>query len=161
MKNWVLIKNGDIVKTVYQLDKPTIHENKGIYYEQVFTEQPEITATQKLNQTWIVVGDQYVQSWEVVEKTDYEIAIEGWHFPEYPYKLRIKVNLAIVTDPQVQQFVSMLVLWWSAKKDELDHTSDNEYLYFYCDNVLPEHESIINLMSGVIEIESRPKSNTN
>ncbi len=156
MKNWILLQN-NVIKQHYQANKkPDMPLIKGTVYEIVHTTQPIYSELQKLQEGWEIQQGKYVQVWTVIDKSAYEIAIQGWHFPEYPYQLRIKVAISTLTDPQVQQLVSMLILWWSAKKDELDHTSDSEFLYFYCDMVMPDHDNILNAMERMVTKETRP-----
>lgn len=85
-----------------------------------------------------------VFTYPVVDKTqaeiDYEVAMAGWHYPDYAK--RIKVPLAdINTDPVLQGFVSQLLLWWTLNK--LEHHTDTEHAYFYCNFIYPAHESIL------------------
>ena len=154
MKTWYLIK--DNVKTDVswiQPEKPNLAATKGIVYEAVFTPQPEITATQKLEQSWEIQGDQYVQVFTIVDKTEYEIAIEGWYFPDY--SMRIVVSLAAInSNQQLQQFVSQLVLWWNLTK--LQHEVDQQNAYFYCNFIHPEHQAIVDAFGELIEIENKP-----
>lgn len=154
MKTWYLIK--DNVKTDVswiQPEKPNLAATKGIVYEAVFTPQPEITATQKLEQSWEIQDDKYVQVWTVIEKTPYEIAIEGWHHQDYA--MRIKISMGeVMNNAQLQQFVSQLVLWWNLTK--LQHEVDQQYAYFYCNFIFPEHQDIVTAFGELIEIENKP-----
>jgi hypothetical protein len=152
MKTWALIKDGNVrpEATKKAETKPTISASKGTYYEQVLAEPPEILPTQKRIESWEVVGEQYVQSWQVVDKTPLEL----WHYPEFAK--RIKIAVASLANEQAKEFASILILWWSAKENVLKRTSDDEFLYFYCGQVLPEHQSIVEYFQGVFFDENRP-----
>lgn len=154
MKHWVLVKDNEIKADYYQETKPTIHPNKGIVYEKVIAAtQPVPSATEKLVEGWEITGWQYIQTFTLVDKTAREIALDGWHYPEY--SMRIKISMSeVMTNQQLQQFVSQLVLWWNLAK--LQHDIDQQYSYFYCNFIRPEHEAIVNAFGALIEIEDRP-----
>jgi len=144
MKTWALIKDGTVRHTKQAETKPTIASTKGEYFETVNSDPPEHNPeTQKLIESWSV-------EWEVVDKTP----LEMWHYPEFAK--RIKVAVASLANEQAKEFASMLILWWSAKDNVLKRTSDDEFLYFYCGQILPEHVSTLEHFQGVFFDENRP-----
>ena len=154
MKNWVLIQNGEIVENYFQQEKPTIHSNKGIVYKKVFAStQPQPTANEKVVEGWEITGEQYIQTFTLVDKTEREMALEGWHYPEYSMMIKISM-MEVMTNPQLQQFVSQLVLWWNLTK--LQHEVTQEYAYFYCNFIYEAHQDIITAFSQYITIETLP-----
>lgn len=150
MKNWVLIKDNKIEAEYWKEEKPTIATTKGIVYEKVFaSEIPQPSATEKVVESWEIMGEQYIQSFEVVDKTP----LEMWHYPEYA--MRIKVAFAAInSNQQLQGFVSQLVLWWNLTK--LQHEIDETHSYFYCNFIHDEHQAIVDAFGELIEIENRP-----
>ncbi len=151
MKTWVLIKDGNVRTSFEAETKPNIAATKGEYFETVNSDPPAFNPeTQKLIESWSVKWGKYRQEWEVVNKTP----LEMWHFPEY--QKRIKVAVASLANEQAKEFASMLILWWSAKENVLKRTSDDEFLYFYCGQILPEHVSTLEHFQGVFFEEDRP-----
>jgi len=154
MKHWVLVKNNEVIAEYIQQEKPTIHANKGIVYEKVFASiLPQPSATEKVVEEWIIDGDSYLQTFTLVDKSAREIALEGWHYPEYSMRIKISM-MEVMTNPQLQQFVSQLVLWWNLTK--LQHEVTQQYAYFYCNFIYEAHQEIINAFSQYIEIETLP-----
>lgn len=152
MTRYFLIKDNKVTDLGLHDSKPILSVSKGIVYEAVFTSMPVPQATEKVIESWEILEDKYVQSFEVVDKT----ALEMWHHPEYA--MRIKVPFASInTNPQLQGFVSQLVLWWSLTK--LQHEVDAENSYFYCNFIHPEHEVVVNAFGALIEIEDIPVEN--
>ena len=150
MNRYFLINGEKATDLGLHESKPVLAANKGTVYEAVFAERPVPSATEKVIESWEIVEDKYVQSFEVVDKTP----LEMWHFPEFAK--RIKASVASTLDPQAAGFISQLVLWWSAKDNVLKKWSDDNYLYFYCGEILEMHQAQVDANSTFIEIEDKP-----
>lgn len=150
MTRYFLINGEKATDLGLRESKPVLAANKGTVYEAVFgASMPVPSETEKVIESWEIVKDKYVQSFEVIDKTP----LEMWHHHEYA--MRIKVPFASInSNQQLQGFVSQLVLWWSLTK--LEHEVDAENSYFYCNFIRPEHEAIVNAFGALIEIEDRP-----
>jgi hypothetical protein len=145
IKTWVLLKDGDVRHTKQAETKPTIAASKGTYYEQVLTNAPEILPTQKRIESWEVVGEQYVQSWEVVDKTPLEL----WHYPDWCKRIIAPATL-VMDDVGVK-----MLGWWQIMGFPIEREGD--FVYLYCNQILPQHQAVVDQLQGVITIEDRPE----
>ncbi|NCD42972.1 MAG: hypothetical protein EOL88_12895 [Bacteroidia bacterium] len=147
MKNYVLLKDNEVVARYTAETKPVMNASKGIVYEAVTATPPTITSSQKLIESWSFSYGKYKQSWQVVEKT----LADTWHFEDY--SMRIKIPLTTInSNLDVQEFVSKLIMWWNLTG--LSHTADAENSYFYCNFIYPEHQAIVDAFQGLITIEN-------
>ncbi len=148
MKTWVLIKDGNVrpEATRQTETKPTIAATKGEFFEVVNSEPTEILPTQKRIESWEVVGEQYVQSWEVVDKTP----LEMWHFPEYCK--RIVAPIQLIFDPSG---VGLTMKAWF-DLNNMPIVKEGGSVILYCNEILPDHQAVVDGLQGVITIEDRP-----
>ncbi len=86
--------------------------------------------------------------WTLIEKTAYEIAMEEWHHPDWCK--RIIAPAALVMD---DVGVKMLG-WWQIMGFPIEREGDNVHLY--CNQILPQHQAVVDSLQGVITIEDRP-----
>jgi hypothetical protein len=145
MKTWVLLKDGNVRASFEAETKPNMASTKGEIFEKVNSDPPEILPTQKRIESWEVVGEQYVQSWEVVDKTPLEL----WHFPEYLKRIIAPATL-VMDDIGVK-----MLGWWQIMGFPIEREGD--FVYLYCNQILSQHQTVVDQLQGVITIEDRPE----
>lgn len=152
MKKYVLVKDGQQIDfNEFEGTPPSLAPNKPQWKELVDPGSPSISSTQLVESSAGLVDDKWVISYTVRDKTADEIFEESWI--DKNSSLRIKISVAeIKANQQLQGFVSQLILWWNLMK--FTHEVDGEFAYFYCNKILPEHQSIVDAFDGFIVIES-------
>ncbi len=146
MKIWALIKDGEVRATFEAETKPNMASTKGEFFEVVNSDPPEILPTQKRIESWEVVGEQYVQSWEVVDKTPLEL----WRHPEYCK--RIIAPIQLIFDPSG---VGLTMKAWF-DLNGMPIVKEGESVILYCNEILPDHQAVVDGLQGVITIEDIP-----
>ena len=136
----------------YKVDgQPQTVEPPIFELEYIETPQPEYDETTKnVSYEWGVDLDEltYTQSWQIIEKTAYEIAMQDWAYPEY--QKRIVAPDALLLD----DVGSKVFNWFTGKGLPFENHGDNIRLYF--NDVLPQHQALVNQFEGVIVIEDKP-----
>lgn len=88
-------------------------------------------------------------TWKFFKQADnvvlYDFSPTGWHYPYFNKRIVAPLNLAL----QYPQFE----VWF--RLNNLPIIKENEALYCYCNEILPEHQSLIDSLSGVITVENR------
>jgi hypothetical protein len=107
--------------------------------------------TQRLTSSWEVNTTtlQYIQSWQVVDKTQYEIAMEDWKYTEYLKRI-IAPKQLLFDDIGIKMY------GWFQLNNLPVELIDDTYIYLWCNEILPEHQAIVDNLQGVIVIQDRP-----
>ena len=125
--------------------KPVLAANKGTVYEAVFAEQPAYNPeTQKLIETWSVKWAKYRQEFEVVDKTP----LEMWPYPEWAKRIIAPAQLVFTDDGAKMHNWFQLMGFPIVRKGGL--------IEVYFEEVLPEHQAVVDSLQGIITIEDRP-----
>ena len=115
------------------------------------TDPPEYdSGLEYLRDIWTVnlENNTYEQSYEVFPYTEQEIAMRGWHHPEF--EQRIVAPDSLVNDyPAIG--VHMII-----NKLPIEPSEDGNLLYLYMDFIRPEHQALVDSLQGVLMIEDRP-----
>jgi len=109
--------------------------------------------TQRLSSLWEVnlVTLQYTQNWQVINKTQYEIMMADWKYPEYLKRIIAPKGL-LFDDIGIKMYG-----WFQLSNLPVELIGDG--VYMWCNVILPEHQSIVDAMSNVLTIEDRPVEN--
>ena len=111
----------------------------------------EISETETLvKNEWVIdlILNEYRLEQTKRDKTIYEIAMEGWLYPQFAKRIIAPMQLVL------NDVGSKMYNWFNindfpiVKKDPLVHV--------YCNTILPEHDDIINAFAGLITIEDIP-----
>ncbi len=133
-----------------------------VQLEVIETTKPEPTATQKLlpveydieinegTHDLTGINGTATQVWTVVDKSAYEIAMEGWHYPEY--LKRIIAPFSLISDPSMVG----IIMKTRFDLDGLPMVREGGTVYIYAKEILPEDQAIVDGLQGVITIEDRP-----
>lgn len=127
--------------------EPPIYE-----LEYIETTQPEHDpVTQYVTQEFLPDFDEneYRQVWYVHDRTDFEIAMQDWAYPEF--QKRIVAPDALLLD----DVGSKVFNWFTGKGLPFENCGDNIRLYF--NDVLPQHQALVAQFDQIITIESRPR----
>lgn len=122
--------------------------------ELVVTEQPAPnydSSTQRATSSWQADLQtlQYIQSWTIQDKTQYEIAMEDWRHPQYQKRIIAPKEL-LFDDIGIKMYG-----WFQLNGLPVELVSDT-YIYLWCNEILPEHQTIVDNLQGVITIEDIP-----
>jgi hypothetical protein len=146
IKTWVLLKDGEERHSKQAETQPTIASTKGEYFETVNSDPPEHNPeTQKLIESWSVKWGKYRQEWEVVDKTP----LEMWQHPDWAKKIIAPAAL-VMDDIGVK-----MLGWWQIMGFPIEREGD--LVYLYCNQILPQHQAVVDQLQGVITIEDRPE----
>lgn len=148
MKHYVLIKDNEILQHYNAEIKPSIHINKGIIYEYIEEAAPVPLSTQKVEEGYEVQGDKYVKVFTIVDKTEYEILMESWLYPEYQKKIIAPISL-------IFEGTGLAMKAWFDLND-LPIKKVGDIVELYCNEILPAHADIVTQLQGVITIEDKP-----
>lgn len=99
----------------------------------------------------------YTRVHTVVDKTEQEKQEyqNNLNWPEKEWGMRISISIvAIMSNSQLQQFVSQLLLWW--QMTGLIHVYRNERVSFYCNFIHQEHQAIVDAFGPYIDTETSP-----
>jgi hypothetical protein len=112
--------------------------------------KPPHWETQKVVSNWTadIVAKTYSQSWNVIDKTAYELAMEGWQHPEFAKRIIAPIQL-IMEDIGIKMYG-----WFQV--NSFPTVSKGTELHLYCNTILPEHQSAIDYFQGLITIEDKP-----
>lgn len=146
--NYSLVKNSSIIKTVdfNSQSPPTLPLNKGVWLPVIYETPPSYDPSLEcLEEVQTITSEAHVISYTKRNKTAYEL----WHFKTY--SKRIKGPLAMV----MSDIGSKIVAWWVA--NDLKFATDFQYIYLYCNTILPDHQSLVTEYVGIITIEDIPQ----
>jgi len=132
--------------------RPTLPENI-IELVVVDTPAPNYnTITEKLSWTWVVdsIALEYRKEWVIENKTPYEIAMEDWRYPQYLKRIIAPKEL-LFDDIGIKMYG-----WFQLNKLPVELIDTN--IYLWCNEILDEHQAIVDSLDGVIVIEDRPDS---
>jgi hypothetical protein len=132
-----------------------------VQLEVVETTKPEPTATEKLlpvsydieinegEHDLTGINGTATEVWAVVDKSAYEIAMEGWHHPDWCKRIIAPATL-VMDDVGVK-----MLGWWQIMGFPIEREGD--FVYLYCNQILPQHQTVVDQLQGVITIEDRPE----
>ena len=89
----------------------------------------------------------YTLTHEIIQLSDYEIAMRDWLHPHRNFKIKAPKHYAR-TMPE-------MVAWFQINNFEIDTESDNYFAYIYINEVLEQDEQLLQLPE--IEIFEKPK----
>lgn len=109
--------------------------------------------TQHLMQSWYIdlINFEYKKTWVIQNKTQYEIAIEEWKYVQYTKRIIAPADL-IFNDIGIKMYG-----WF--KLNDLPVELIGDYIYLWCNEILPEHQTIVDSLNGIIVIEDKPLEN--
>jgi len=88
--------------------------------------------------------------WAVVDKTAYELAMEGWHHPDYPK--RIVAPFSLISDPSMVGIIMKIRF----DLDGLPMVREGNIVYVYAKETLQEDQALVDSQEGQIVIENLP-----
>lgn len=114
----------------------------------IYTERPSITDTQKRKSEWVVDLEnmEYRQEWQVIDKTDYEIALEDWIYEDFEKR--------IIAPKSLGELYPGIETWF--RLNEFPIKVIGEDVMLYCHTILKKHQNIIDEHADIITIEDRP-----
>lgn len=149
MIQYALIQNNKCIELKYFDTKPELPLTKPQWVEVIEDDYPPVSENQIVEKHEELITRKWVISYTVRAKNDYEL----WHDKDSLMRIKISLN-AITVNAQLQGFVSQLILWWSLMK--FNYETESGFAYFYCNQILPAHQSIVDSFMGLIEIETIP-----
>jgi len=90
---------------------------------------------------------------EALQPSPYELAMQDWHEPKYP--LRIKASVEIL-NPMHPQAVQIHMFYNYMKAQGLPEHTDNGIKYVYVNQIDPGHQDFFDILQEV-ESEKRPE----
>jgi len=107
-------------------------------------------ATQKLSSIWQVdlQTNEYRRIWTVTNKTQSEIAMQNWKHSQYLKRIIAPKGL-LFDDIGIQMYG-----WFQLNNLPVELIDNN--IYLWCNEILPEHQAIVDNLQGVIVIQDRP-----
>jgi len=149
MKHWVLVKNNEVIAEYIQQERPTIAATKGevlelseAYAGEVNTDIHKVTTT----------AGKYYNKWRIQHtvalKTEAELLLDSWKHPDW--SKRIIAPAALV----MEDIGIKMLGWWQVMGYPFEREGDNVHLY--CNQILPQHQSIVDQLAGLITIQEKP-----
>lgn len=116
--------------------------------EVVNTPVPVLEANQYAKNTYEYLGGKWQRVWQIIDniKTEYELACEDWVHMDYAIRIIAPIKLALVY-PAIE-------VWFRLNEFPIEKRGGNMLLY--CNEVMEEHESLIEANKTIIFIENRP-----
>ncbi len=115
-------------------------------------ERPETTDTQVATSEWIpdFEENKYVQVWTVRELTETELAIRDWRYPEWAKRIVAPIEL-ILDDLGVKMYG-----WFQLNGLPVEKVNETT-VHLYCDEILEQHQAIVDGLGEVVTVEDRPE----
>jgi hypothetical protein len=140
-------------RAIYHLGTPQSLVLPANVIELELTEDPEPSysgTTQKLTSQRVidVTNKKWNLEWTVVDKTEYEIAIEDWDDTKFSLRIVAPIEL-IMDDIGIKMYG-----WFQVNKFTI--VRKLPHVRLYCNTILPEHQSILDSLQGVVFVENRP-----
>jgi hypothetical protein len=138
--------------TIDGVGQPLGELEPGIWHLQIVdTEQPNTLPTQKASSNYVPYYSEnlYVLEWTIIDKTPIEIQREDWDSLEHA--IRIIAPIQLIMDD-----IGIKMYGWFTLNNLPVIPKDNGTVRLYCNEILPEHQAIIDSLQGVITIEERP-----
>jgi hypothetical protein len=88
--------------------------------------------------------------WTVVNKTEYEIAMEDWD--SSAHLLRIVAPIQLIMDD-----IGIKMYGWF-QLNNLPIVNKITTVRLYCNSILPEHQAVVDQLQGVIVVENIPEN---
>jgi len=155
MKTWYLIRSGEKVEARQQDEKPTIAATKGEWLEvnHVWTGEVNNVSDYVMEVHKVTTTEsKYYGKWRILHtvtvKTEAEILLDSWQHPEYSKR---------ITAPAVLVFEDIgikMLGWWQLQG--LPFETNGETIYLYCNEILPQHQAIVEQLEELITIETLP-----
>lgn len=120
------------------------------HLEVVETEQPEILENQFTTSEFLpdFENNKYVQVWTVHTKTAEEIRLEEWKHLDY--EKRIVAPISLIMDD-----IGAKIFAWFQINGLPVVKKDADTVYLYCNEILQEHQSLVDTLQGIIKIETK------
>ena len=155
MKHWVLIQNNEIIAEYFQQEKPTIAATKGevIELSEAYAgEAANAGEVSTLIHKVTTTSGKYYGKWRILHtvalKTADELLFDTWKHPDW-------VKRIIAPAALVMEDIGIKMLgWWQIMGYPFEREGDNVHLY--CNQILPQHQAIVDQLAGVITIENKP-----
>ncbi len=114
-------------------------------------EKPETTDTQVATSEWIpdFEENKYVQVWTVRELTETELAMRDWRYPQWVKRIVAPLEMAM------DDIGAKMFIWFQLNGFPIEKVDDTT-VHLYCNVILPQHQTIVDELSGVIHIEDTP-----
>ena len=123
----------------------------------VQTTQPEFNyATQRCSSSWIIDTElkEYRLEWTIQDKEQSELdmqdALANWKHAEYALRIVAPVQM-IMDDMGIKMF------GWFQLNNLPVVKIDDTLVHLYCNVILPEHQSLIDSLTGIVSIEEIPE----
>jgi hypothetical protein len=115
------------------------------------TAKVTIVGSNDVNESFIIIYKLNGNlTWKFLNRVDnelnYEYSETGWHYPQFSKRIIAPLQL-------IFEYVSFEV-WF--RVNNLPIKKVDQSLYCYCNEILPEHQTLVDSLNGVITIEDRP-----
>ena len=155
MKHWVLVKDNEIIQHYHAESKPTIAATKGEVLELTEAYTGEVATAGEVNPAIHKVettAGKYYGKWRILHtvtmKTADELLLDTWKHPDWVKRIIAPASL-------VMEDIGIKMLgWWQVMGYPFQREGAN--IYLYCNVILPEHQSIVDGLAGLITIEDKP-----
>jgi hypothetical protein len=142
-------------RAIYHLGSPQQLVLPNNVIELDLTEDPEPSysgTTQKLTSQRVVdvTNKRWNLEWTVVNKTEYEIAMEDWD--SSAHLLRIVAPIQLIMDD-----IGIKMYGWF-QLNNLPIVNKITTVRLYCNSILPEHQAVVDQLQGVIVVENIPEN---
>lgn len=145
MKKYALIKNDTAIKFQDFDTPPTLAANKGAWVEVIDEVAPPYYPETEVRTS---SGRMYYGKWKIEYQIRDKTPLELWDFPEFEKRIIAPISL-IMTDDGVK-----IKGWWEL--NSLKWKVKDNQIYLYCNEILQEHQSIVDNYSGLLTIEQKP-----
>jgi hypothetical protein len=92
---------------------------------------------------------QWRKTWQIIEKTELEIIKDNWKYNNYSKRIVCPIQL-VFEDIGVKMYA-----WFQL--NNLPVYSNGEIVELYCNEILPEHQQIVDGLSNIIQIQDKPE----
>jgi len=142
-------------RAIYHLGTPQQLILPSNVIELDLTEDPEPIysgTTQKITSQRVVdvTNKRWNLEWTIVNKTEYEIAMEDWDSPSH--LLRIVAPIQLIMDD-----IGIKIYGWF-QLNKLPIVNKITTVRLYCNSILPEHQTVVDQLQGVIVVQNRPQN---
>jgi hypothetical protein len=95
----------------------------------------------------------WITSWEIVPlpiESEYEVAIKNWIYLKYSKRIIAPIGL-------VMEDVGIKMLGWFQVNQLPVVKMGTDSVALYCNEILPQHQNLVDSLQGIITIEDRPE----
>ncbi|MFP4018899.1 MAG: hypothetical protein ACLFUH_06585 [Bacteroidales bacterium] len=141
---------GPFRKSPYLVDgKPGKLPSHKVELTVVEKDKPTVEDTEIAESKWVadLENKEYRKEWRVRDKTEKELALENWRYPDFKKRITAPKSL-VIEYPGIEAWFRI---------NDLPITKDNGTITVYVNRILEEHQSFVDENEDKLTIEDRPE----